>query len=357
MKAWNLFVHDFHFPSRHDCKSTVTHGSISSVSSKRHHSRISTCKQGTLSNEELQALDDIELANVVIFGNKAFRPMQHQACKTSVAKQDCFILMPTGGELPATLKPGVTVVISLLLSLIQDQIVTPEKIVGNPSFLKILKCLHRKAQLAGFVVDETHFNGDMIFRPYYRGLGCLKQNFPYVPVMALTATVTHPVHEDILKALRIPRALVISKTKEPLKQLEELLKNRFANLCRIVYCLSKSECVDVANYLNDKCGIKTVYYHAVLAARQRVAVQKKWHAGEVQVVCAVIAFGMGIDKPDVAGRDNLPAVRIALYAKKDFSRVVCMLRSGQGSKTEIFRSALAQARKISDIVNSRCQLS
>jgi len=66
-----------------------------------------------------------------------------------------------------------------------------------------------------------------------------------------------------------------------------------------VYCLSKSECFDVAKYLNDKCGIKTVYYHAGLAARQRVAVQKKWHTGEVQVVCATIAFGMGIDKPDV----------------------------------------------------------
>ncbi|KAK3445081.1 hypothetical protein EUGRSUZ_B02061 [Eucalyptus grandis] len=118
-----------------DCKSTDTHGSISSVSSKRHHSQISTCKQGTLSNEELQALDDIELANVVIFGNKAFRPMQHQACKTSVAKQDCFVLTPTGDEfeLPSTLKPGVTVVISLLLSLIQDQIITLTLKYGIPS--------------------------------------------------------------------------------------------------------------------------------------------------------------------------------------------------------------------------------
>lgn len=66
-----------------------------------------------------------------------------------------------------------------------------------------------------------------------------------------------------------------------------------------MYCLSKSECVEVSKYLNEKCKIKTVYYHAGLAARQRIAVQQKWHTGEVHVVCATIAFGMGIDKPDV----------------------------------------------------------
>ncbi|KAI6684616.1 hypothetical protein NL676_030529 [Syzygium grande] len=195
--------------------------------------------------------------------------------------------------LPATLKPGDTVVISPLLSLIQDRIitltlkygipstflnsqqtaaqaaavlqelrqeccdcqvinlhcfaylfrkhkpsckllyVTPKRIVGNPSFLEILKYLHRKAQLAGFVVDEAHCVSQWghDFRPDYRGLGCLKQNFPYVPVMALTATATQPIREDIQKALGIPHALVletsfdrpnlkyevIAKTKEPLK--------------------------------------------------------------------------------------------------------------------------------------------
>ena len=122
-----------------------------------------------------------------------------------------------------------------------------------------------------------------------------------------------------MSALRIPRALVLEtsfdrsnlkyevtgKSKEPLKQLGNLVRDRFKNLSGIVYCLSKSECVDVSKFLNEKCKIKTAYYHAGLASRQRVAVQKRWRSGEVDIVCATIAFGMGIDKPDVVSSREL----------------------------------------------------
>lgn len=97
---------------------------------------------------------------------------------------------------------------------------------------------------------------------------------------------------------------VLSKTKDALQQLGWLIKDRFGQAtCGIVYCLSKNECADVAKYLKEKFKIKSAHYHAGMVARQRVSVQEKWQTGEINVICATIAFGMGIDKPDVVSSD------------------------------------------------------
>ncbi|TVU23581.1 hypothetical protein EJB05_25955 [Eragrostis curvula] len=416
-------------------KSTVTRGtnkyeSKTPTSNKECHQNTFQQRREILSYEQLCGLDNVNFANVVIFGNKSFRPLQYEACRAAMDNRDCFVLMPTGGgkslcyQLPATLHPGVTVVVCPLLSLIQDQIlaltfkfaipaaflnsqqtasqassimqelrcgkpsfkllyVTPERMVGNYSFMEILRGLYQRGLLARFVIDEAHCVSQWghDFRPDYRGLGCLKQNFSSVPIMALTATATEAVRKDILGALRIPNAVmlkrsfdrqnlnyeVIGKTKTAQKQLGDLLKERFMNKSGIVYCLSKNECADTAKFLREKYKIKCAHYHAGMAAKQRTSVQEKWHSGEVKVICATIAFGMGIDKPDVrfvihntmsksiesyyqesgrAGRDDLPAHCIVLYQKKDFSRIVCMLRNAGNFKSESFKAAMDQAKKM-----------
>ncbi|KAH9086262.1 hypothetical protein LEN26_020302 [Aphanomyces euteiches] len=369
--------------------------------------------------------DQIARANKFIFGNNTFRTNQREAIQTTLERKDVFVLMPTGGgkslcyQLPAVLSNGITVVVSPLLSLIQDQVtslvrnrpagipaaylssqtaqklikavwkdlhrpvptikllyVTPEKLAASSSLIAMLEDLNRRGMLARFVIDEAHcvtqWGHD--FRPDYNKLGRLKELFPDVPVMALTATAPQKVIDSVKKILKIPRATIFSmsfnrsnlsfsviekESEEPkaLAQLYSYISSNYSNnVVGIVYCMTKQQSEDVANYLFDR-GIQADFYHAGQSSTDREMVQEAWQDGQVKVVCATIAYGMGIDKPDVryvlhfsvaksiegyyqeagrAGRDGQPSQCTIFYNRRDVSKIrgiINMPRKGNTMKT------------------------
>ncbi|ETV97502.1 hypothetical protein, variant [Aphanomyces invadans] len=381
--------------------------------------------QFLLPNGRPGADDQIARANRYIFGNSSFRTNQRNAILTTLNREDVFVLMPTGGgkslcyQLPAVLSEGVTIVVSPLLSLIQDQVtslvrnkpvgipaaylssqtavkllkavlrdlhrpvptikllyVTPEKLASSSSLISLLEDLNRRGMLARFVVDEAHcvtqWGHD--FRPDYNKLGRLKELFPQVPVMALTATAPQKVIDSVKKILKIPRATVFTmsfnrtnlsfdvidkENEEPkaLAQLHSYIASKYANnVVGIVYCMTKQQSEDVANYLFDR-GIQADFYHAGQSSTDREMVQEAWQDGQVKVVCATIAYGMGIDKADVryvihysvaksiegyyqeagrAGRDGQSSQCTIFYNRRDVSKIrgiINMPKKGNTMKT------------------------
>lgn len=300
----------------------------------------------------LSIIDQIHQILHETFGYNQFRAQQEEIIKHVIEGKDALVIMPTGGgksmcyQIPAIAKPGLTLVVSPLIALMNDQVtslhqlgvsaaaihsnqtsadlnaiysaieseslsllyVSPERLMTD----RFIDYLQRQVTLDLIAIDEAHcvsvWGND--FRPEYVALGKLKELFPDVPTVALTATADSATQQDIIKQLRLDdgrlflssfeRSNITAAAAPGQKRIEQIIayvKQRKGQ-AGIVYCLSKKSTETVATKLAAK-GYKALAYHAGMPGDKRAIIQRKFQSDEIDIICATIAFGMGIDKPNI----------------------------------------------------------
>src|SRR5438067_1204131 len=347
------------------------------------------------------------------FGYDEFRPLQEEIVKDALAGRDVFVLMPTGGgkslcfQLPALLRDGLTIVVSPLISLMKDQVdalqtsgiaatflnstldrhEAVERLRGlNRGEYRLLYVAPERLMLDGFLeralnwniaqiaIDEAHCISEWghDFRPEYRELKKLRDVFPDLPIMALTATATERVRGDIIKQLKLrdPRCYVASFNRPNLtyrvvakssayQQVLDFIRGH-PNESGIVYCASRKSTDALAEKLT-KDGIKALPYHAGMEPRERTRNQEAFLRDDARVITATIAFGMGINKPNVrfvihhdlpkniegyyqetgrAGRDGLPSECVLLFSVGDVVKQRRFIEEKSGSEQRIAHEQL-----------------
>ncbi|CAL9485757.1 ATP-dependent DNA helicase RecQ [Streptomyces sp. enrichment culture] len=344
-----------------------------------------------------------------VFGYEAFRGEQEAVVEHVIVGGDAVVLMPTGGgkslcyQIPSLVRPGTGIVVSPLIALMQDQVdalralgvragfinstqdfderrvVEAEFLAGEldllylaPERLRVEATLDllSRGKISLFAIDEAHCVSQWghDFRPDYLTLSLLGERWPDVPRIALTATATRATHQEITQRLNMPTARhfvasfdrpniqyrIVPKA-DPKKQLLSFLREEHAGDAGIVYCLSRNSVEKTAEFLSRN-GVEAVPYHAGLDAGTRAAHQSRFLREDGLVVVATIAFGMGIDKPDVrfvahldlpksvegyyqetgrAGRDGLPSTAWMAYGLNDVIQQRKLIQSGEGD--EAFR--------------------
>ncbi len=373
----------------------------------------------------------LEQALKYYFGYDEFRPGQEEIISAALKNRDLLVIMPTGGgkslcfQLPALMKPGLMIVVSPLISLMQDQVyslvnngigatflnssltlseirereadiiagkiklvyVAPEKLLSD-KFLGFLDMIARNIGISAFAIDEahcvSHWGHD--FRPEYRQLIQLRRRYPGVPLLALTATATTRVRSDIVEQLGLKNPLIhiasfnrtnlyyeiVPKEKRSYDQLLKYIRKEKG--AGIVYCTGRKTVDEIASSLQED-GISALPYHAGMSDIERSENQTKFIRDDVQIIVATVAFGMGINKPDVrfvvhydlprnlegyyqesgrAGRDGEPARCTLFFSFADLKKIEFTIDQKSDENEQLI--ARQQLRKVIDYAEgSECR--